>query len=88
MSAFDAGSVSYTHLETMSATAREARMIEQPGRPLHPALFPLLPYPVSYTHLSMTRGSLNGGAAQPLADGGARAFRRAALRHRPPHGIL
>ena len=30
--------------ETMSATVREARMIEQPGRPLHPTLSPLLPY--------------------------------------------
>ena len=29
--------------ETMSATVREARMIEQPGIPLHPTL--LSPYP-------------------------------------------
>ena len=29
--------------ETMSATVREARMIEQPGRPLHPIHSPCLP---------------------------------------------
>ena len=48
--------------ETMSATVREARMIEQPGRPLHPAL--LSPY-LTTRFLSLRKSSVTPSGGSP-----------------------
>ena len=48
--------------ETMSATVREARMIEQPGRPLHPAL--LSPY-LTTRFLSLCISSVTPSGGSP-----------------------
>ena len=48
--------------ETMSATVREARMIEQPGRPLHPAL--LSPY-LTTRFLSLRISSVTPSGGSP-----------------------
>ena len=50
--------------ETMSATVREARMIEQPGRPLHPTLSPLHPY-LTTRFLSLRISSVTPSGGSP-----------------------
>ena len=50
--------------ETMSATVREARMIEQPGRPLHPTLSPLHPY-LTTRFLSLRKSSVTPSGGSP-----------------------
>ena len=81
--------------ETMSATVREARMIEQPGRPLHPALFPLLPYRTTLfrsrrnSSVTPSGGSPNVALSVrfPLSHVSCMAISRASIRQPSPSAV-